>query len=279
MYLGAHVSTSGGVDKAPANGRDLGCQAIQVFTRNQMQWRARALAKKEVAAFQQGMAASKIMVAVAHDSYLINLGSPEGEVLRKSLEAFADEMERCEQLGIPYLVAHPGSHVGTGEAAGLKRIVESINRVLNQKNGYATQVLLETTAGQGSNLGYRFEQLASILAEIEATDRVGICVDTCHVFAAGYDLRTRSTYDFTFEQLHRVIGLKKIKAFHLNDSKKGLGSRIDRHENIGKGELGLDPFRFLLNDTRFEGLPMLLETPGGDEAYRRDLETLRSLIH
>ena len=200
-------------------------------------------------------------------------------MLRKSLEAFADEMERCEQLGIPYLVFHPGSHVGTGEAAGLKRITESINRVLNQKNGYATQVLLETTAGQGSNLGYRFEQLASILAEIEATDRVGICVDTCHLFAAGYDFRTRSTYDLTFEQLHRVIGLKKIKAFHLNDSKKGLGSRIDRHENIGKGELGLDPFRFLLNDPRFAGLPMLLETPGGDEAYRRDLETLRSLIH
>jgi deoxyribonuclease-4 len=279
MYLGAHVSTSGGVDKAPANGRDLGCQAIQVFTRNQMQWRARPLAQKEVAAFQQEMATCKMMLAVAHDSYLINLGSPEAEVLRKSLEAFADEMERCEQLGIPYLVFHPGSHVGTGEAAGLKRITESINRVLNQKNGYTTQVLLETTAGQGSNLGYRFEQLASILAEIEATDRVGICVDTCHLFAAGYDFRTRSTYDLTFEQLHRVIGLKKIKAFHLNDSKKGLGSRIDRHENIGKGELGLDPFRFLLNDPRFAGLPMLLETPGGDEAYRRDLETLRSLIH
>jgi deoxyribonuclease-4 len=278
VYLGAHVSTSGGVDKAPGNGRNLGCEAIQVFTRNQLQWRAHSLAKEEVASFRQEMDSRRIKVALAHDSYLINLGSPEAETLRKSLEAFADEMERCELLGIPYLVFHPGSHLGVGEAAGLKRIAESINRVLRQKKGAATQVLLETTAGQGTSLGYRFEQLAAILAEIEVKDRVGVCVDTCHLYAAGYDFRTRAAYDVTFHQLDQMVGLKKVKAFHLNDSKKGLGSRIDRHENIGKGELGLDPFRFLLNDPRFAGLPMLLETPGGDESYRRDLKTLRRLV-
>lgn len=278
MYLGAHVATTGGVDKAPANGQALGCDAIQVFTRNQMQWRARALGNREIAAFKQAMKDCQIQVAVSHDSYLINLGSPEKEILQKSLTAFADEVERCEQLGIPYLVFHPGSHTGSGEASGLKRIAESLNLVLSQKKGYTTQILLETTAGQGSNLGYRFEQLAEILAEVEEKDRVGVCVDTCHVFAAGYDLRQPSTYEAAFQQLDQVIGLKKVKAFHLNDSKKGLGSRIDRHENIGKGELGLEPFRLLLNDPRFVGLPMLLETPGGDEAYRHDLQTLRRLI-
>jgi deoxyribonuclease IV len=278
VSLGAHVSTAGGVDKAPGNGRNLGCEAIQVFTRNQLQWRARSLAKEEVASFRQEMDSRRIKVAVAHDSYLINLGSPEAETLRKSLEAFADEMERCELLGIPYLVFHPGSHLGVGEAAGLKRIAESINRVLRHKKGAATQVLLETTAGQGTSLGYRFEQLAAILDEIEVKDRVGVCVDTCHLYAAGYDFRTRAAYDVTFHQLDQMVGLKKVKAFHLNDSKKGLGSRIDRHENIGKGELGLDAFGFLLNDPRFAGLPMLLETPGGDESYRRDLKTLRRLV-
>jgi deoxyribonuclease-4 len=220
----------------------------------------------------------RIKVALAHDSYLINLGSPVAETLRKSLEAFADEMERCELLGIPYLVFHPGSHLGVGEAAGLQRVAASINRVLHQKKGAATQVLLETTAGQGTSLGYRFEQLAAILAEIEVEDRVGVCVDTCHLFAAGYDFRTRAAYDVTFHQLDQVIGLKRVKAFHLNDSKKTLGSRVDRHENIGKGELGLDPFRFLLNDPRFACLPMVLETPGGNDAYRRDLKTLKGLV-
>ena len=275
--LGAHVSTSGGVDKAPANGKGLGCDAIQVFTRNQMQWRARPLSELEIAGFRDGLKECGIQTTVSHDSYLINLGSHERVVLQKSLDAFADEIERCEQLGIPFLVFHPGSHVGAGEAAGLQRIADSLNTVLNLKPEYKTQVLLENTAGQGSNLGYRFEQLADILAQTENPNRFGVCLDTCHLFASGYDLRTRSTYEATFDEFDAIVGLGRVKVFHLNDSKKSLGSRVDRHENIGKGELGLEPFRFLLNDPRFAGLAMLLETPGGDEAYRIDLTTLRSL--
>ena len=275
--LGAHVSISGGVDKAPANGKALDCQAIQIFTRNQLQWRARSLSDLEISGFRKGVKECSLKAAVSHDSYLINLGSHEPVTLQKSLDAFADEIERCELLGIPFLVFHPGSHVGCGETAGLQRIVDSLNAVLSQKPQYTTQVLLENTAGQGSNLGYRFEHLAEILARTQYPDRLGVCLDTCHLFAAGYDLRTRPAYEETFRQFDAIVGLKRVKTFHLNDSKKGLGSRLDRHENIGKGQLGLDPFRMLLNDFRFSGLPMLLETPGGEEAYRRDLKTLRRL--
>jgi len=275
--LGAHVSTSGGVNKAPGNGKNLGCEAIQVFTRNQMQWRARPLSEQDIAAFREGLKECSIQATVSHDSYLINLGSHEPVTLQKSLDAFADEIERCERLGIPFLVFHPGAHVGCGEAAGLQRIVGSLNAVLRQKPGYKTQVLLENTAGQGTNLGYRFEHLAEILAKTEDPNRLGVCLDTCHLFAAGYDLRTLSTYEATFQEFDAIVGLGRVKAFHLNDSKKSLGSRVDRHENIGKGGLGLEPFRFLLNDPRFAEFPMLLETPGGDEAYRNDLKTLRSL--
>jgi len=242
-----------------------------------MQWRASPLSEREIAGFREGLKECGIQATVSHDSYLINLGSPEPVTLQKSLDAFADEIERCEQLGIPFLVFHPGSHVGSGEAAGLQRIADSLNAVLGQKPGYKTQVLLENTAGQGSNLGYRFEHLAEILAKTEDSSRLGVCLDTCHLFAAGYDLRTCSAYEATFREFDAIMGLNRVKAFHLNDSKKGLGSRVDRHANIGKGELGLDPFRFLLNDPRFAGLPMLLETPGGDEAYCNDLQTLRSL--
>jgi deoxyribonuclease IV len=275
--LGAHVSTSGGVDKAPGNGKSLGCEAIQVFTRNQMQWRARALSAVEAVGFGEGIKECGIQATVSHDSYLINLGSHEPVTLQKSLEAFADEIERCEQLGIPFLVFHPGSHVGVGEVAGLQRIIDSLNAVLGQRPKYKTQVLLENTAGQGSNLGYRFEHLAEILGKTQYPDRMGVCLDTCHLFASGYDLRTRSSYEATFDRFDAIVGLGRVRVFHLNDSKKSLGSRVDRHENIGKGELGLEPFRFLLNDPRFAALPMLLETPGGDEAYRKDLKTLRSL--
>ena len=275
--LGAHVSTSGGVDKAPVNGQNLGCKAIQVFTRNQMQWRPQPLTEQAIDRFRTGLRDCDIQVTVSHDSYLINLGSYEPVILQKSLDAFADEIERCERLGIPFLVFHPGSHLGSGESVGLQRIVDSLDAVLGQKLLYRTQVLLENTAGQGSNLGYRFEHLAEILARTRYPDRLGVCLDTCHLFAAGYDLRTCSTYKATFQEFDAIVGLDRVKAFHLNDSKKSLGSRVDRHENIGKGELGLEPFRFLLNDPRFTGLPMLLETPGGDDAYRRDLKTLRRL--
>lgn len=242
-----------------------------------MQWRARSLSEQETIAFREGLKTCGIQATVSHDSYLINLASHEPVTLQKSLDAFADEIERCEQLGIPFLVFHPGSHVGSGETAGLIRIVDSLDAVLGQKPKYRTQVLLENTAGQGSNLGYRFEHLADILARTLFPERLGVCLDTCHLFAAGYDLRTLSTYETTFREFDAIVGLDRLKVFHLNDSKKGLGSRVDRHENIGEGELGLEPFRFLLNDPRIDGLPMLLETPGGDKAYRKDLATLRSL--
>ena len=277
MFFGAHVSTSGGMEKAPQNGLSLGCEAIQVFTKNQMQWKAKPLSSEDIARYKTTFKQSGLHVAVSHDSYLINLGSPQDSTLKQSLDAFVDELERCEQLGIPYLVFHPGSHVGSGEKTGLKRIAESLNWVLGQKKGCVTQLLLETTAGQGSNLGYTFEQLAEILDEIRDKDKMGVCVDTCHIFAAGYDLRTPTAYEATFKELHDVIGLKNVKAFHLNDSKKELGSRVDRHENIGNGHLGLEAFRLLVNDRRFEGIPMMLETPGGDEGYRRDLEILKGL--
>ncbi len=277
MFLGAHVSTSGGMEKGPQNGLSLGCEAIQVFTKNQMQWKAKPLSSEDIARYKAAFKESGLHVTVSHDSYLINLGSPQETTLKQSLDAFADELERCELLGIPYLVFHPGSHIASGEKSGLKRIAESLNWVLSQKKGCVTQLLLETTAGQGSNLGYTFGQLAEILDGIKDKDRMGICVDTCHIFAAGYDLRTPTTYEATFKELDNVIGLKNVKAFHLNDSKKELGSRVDRHENIGNGHLGLEAFRLLVSDRRFEGIPMLLETPGGDEGYRRDLEILKGL--
>jgi deoxyribonuclease-4 len=277
MFLGAHVSTSGGVDKAPGNGVRVGCEAIQVFTKNQRQWKARPLSKAEVESYLSEVAKSRIQRAVSHDSYLINLASPDDAILKRSREAFADEVERCEQLKIPYLIFHPGSHVGSGEKVGLRSIATCINDTLHNKAGYATQLLLETTAGQGTNLGYSFEQLAEILEMVKEKDRVGICVDSCHIFAAGYEIRTADAYRSTMAQLDQVIGLKKVKAFHLNDSKNPLGSRVDRHEHIGEGHLGVETFRLILNDDRFRGIPMVLETPGEDEDFVRNLQLLKKL--
>jgi deoxyribonuclease IV len=277
MFLGAHVSTSGGVDKAPGNGVRVGCEAIQVFTKNQRQWKARPLSKAEVESYLSEVAKSRIQRAVSHDSYLINLASPDDAILKRSREAFADEVERCERLKIPYLIFHPGSHVGSGEKVGLRSIATCINDTLHNKAGYATQLLLETTAGQGTNLGYSFEQLAEILEMVKEKDRVGICVDSCHIFAAGYEIRTADAYRSTMTLLDQVIGLKKVKAFHLNDSKNPLGSRVDRHEHIGEGHLGVETFRLILNDDRFRGIPMVLETPGEDEDFVRNLQLLKKL--
>jgi deoxyribonuclease IV len=277
MYLGAHVSTSGGVDKAPANGARIGCEAIQIFTKNQRQWKAKPLSEAERENYHKEIQGSQIQLTVSHDSYLINLASPEDDILKRSREAFEDEVERCEQLEIPYLICHPGSHVGSGEKVGLKKIAESINSTLDKKPGYKTQLLLETTAGQGTNLGYRFEQLAEILEFIKEKDRVGICVDSCHIFAAGYDIRTADAYQSTLKQLEEVIGLRKLRAFHLNDSKTPLGSRVDRHEHIGQGHIGVEAFRLIVNDERFQGLPMVIETPGEQEDFVRNLKRLKGL--
>ena len=277
MILGAHVSTAGGVDKSPGNGLELGCQTIQIFTRNQRQWKAKPLTDSEVEGFRRELSRCGIGSTAAHASYLLNLGSPEPTVLARSREAFSQELERCRRLGLDFLVVHPGAHLGSGESAGLRAVAASLNRALEQDREACTRILLETTAGQGSSLGYRFEHLAEMLSLVQAPERVGVCVDTCHIFAAGYDLRDASAYHRTLDQLDRVLGLSQVKAFHLNDSKRELGSRVDRHEHIGEGLIGAEGFKLLVNDRRFAGTPMILETPGGEAHYGKNLSRLRQL--
>ncbi len=277
MILGAHVSTAGGVHKSPGNGLELGCQTIQIFTRNQRQWKAKPLTDSEVEGFRRELNRCGIGSTAAHASYLLNLGSPEPAVLARSREAFSQELERCRRLGLDFLVVHPGAHLGSGESAGLRAVAASLNRALEQDREACTRILLETTAGQGSSLGYRFEHLAEILSLVQAPERVGVCVDTCHIFAAGYDLRDASAYHRTLDQLDQVLGLSQVKAFHLNDSKRELGSRVDRHEHIGEGLIGAEGFKLLVKDRRFAGTPMILETPGGETHYGKNLSRLRQL--
>ncbi len=276
------MSIAGGLDKAPLRGKQVGCDTIQVFTKSNRQWRAKRLNDQEVEAFKANLASTGIGPVVAHDCYLVNLAAPRGPVWKRSVAAFRAELVRAERLGIPFLVTHPGSHVGAGEAEGIRRVVEALNALHADLAGYRVQILLETTAGQGSSLGHRFEQLAAILAEVEQAGRVGICLDTCHVFAAGYDIRTPDGYRKTLKELDVCIGLERLRAIHLNDSKGGLGSRVDRHEHIGEGRLGLAAFRHLLNDARLRQVPMILETPKDDDfvtADRRNLARLRRLLN
>lgn len=276
--LGAHVSTQGGVQNAPGRGAELECDAIAIFTKNQRQWKAKPLKEEEIAGFKENMRKYGIRMALSHDSYLINLGSPREDIYRKSVEAFVDEILRADQLDLPFLVFHPGSHLGEGEELGLKKIAGGIEESLSQAPDSRVMLLLETTAGQGTNLGYTFEQLATIMDLVGDKERLGVCFDTCHAFAAGYDIRTPEAYGETFDRFDEVIGLDNLRAFHLNDSKFPLGSRKDRHEHIGQGEIGLEAFRLLVNDRRFENHPMILETPGGDVWYSANLKVLRDLI-
>lgn len=277
MLLGAHVSISGGVFNAPARGEKIGCTAIQIFTKNQMQWKAKELTAIEIEKFKTELKKTTIKSIIAHDSYLINLGNPDKKMLEKSRTSFGIEMQRAEALEIPFLVFHPGSHLDVGEDKGLYTIAESLNVLLNQYQNFKLMLLLETTAGQGTNLGYKFEQLAEIINLVDQKERIGICFDTAHAFAAGYDIHTKEAYEKTFNEFDNILGLKKLKAFHLNDSKKELGSKVDRHEHIGKGFIGLDAFRVLMNDSRFENIPKVLETPGKEEDFKRNLDLLKSL--
>jgi deoxyribonuclease-4 len=263
LLIGAHMSISGGVELAPLRGRDVGCACIQIFTKSNMQWAARPLAEKEIAAFKLNCAQTGIAPVIAHNSYLINLGAPDAALAKKSFDSFLMELDRCRALGLSLIIAHPGSHTGAGEAEGLRCIGNAVNELIEQTSGSPVRLLLETTAGQGSNLGYRFEQLAEILEGVKEKSRVGVCLDTCHVFAAGYDIRTEDGYRRTMEEFDKVIGLKKLQAFHINDSKGDLGSKLDRHEQIGHGRLGREPFRLLLRDERFAAIPKVLETPKG----------------
>lgn len=282
MGVGAHMSISGGLHKALLRGEELACDTVQIFTKSNMQWRARDLAQEEIDLFKKTLAETGIWPVVGHDTYLINLASPDKEMHKKSIDSFIIETLRSDAIGLPYLVMHPGAHMGKGEKAGLKRIASSLNTIFKSAKGTHVTVLLETTAGQGTNLGYRFEHLAQIMDMVDEPDRLAVCYDTCHTFAAGYDIRTKKAYNGTLREFEKVIGLDRIKVFHLNDAKKGLGSRVDRHEHIGKGALGLDAFRFVLTDRRFKDTPKILETPKGEVKGRSwdeiNLKTLRKLI-
>lgn len=273
------MSTAGGVERALERGRSIACNAVQLFVQNRNQWIARPFGRGEVASFRAGMSDFEHGFVIAHSIYLINLASPEAVIRKKSLKGFLVEMRRAERLGIPYIVLHPGSHKGAGEREGIETIIDSLDDVLGKTAGFDLSVLLETTAGQGNSIGHTFEQLAEIIDGVEQNERVGVCFDTCHAFAAGYDLRSKRAYEETFRHFEKVIGLERLKAFHLNDSMKGLGSRVDRHTHIGEGRLGLRAFRNLLNDDRFFDRPMILETPKGPDMEEdiRNLELLRSL--
>ena len=278
--LGAHMSIAGGVGNALLDGKKVDCDAIQIFTKSSRQWASKPYSKEEIEQFVINRKETGITKVVAHDSYLLNLGSPDTALRVRSVAAFIDELERCEILGVTNLIAHPGAHVGAGEAEGIKTIAKSLDEVHTACPGYAVKITLEITAGQGSNLGYRFEQIGNIMDATKESDRLRVCFDTEHAFAAGYDLRTKEGYERTFSEFDEAIGLERLAAFHLNDSKKEFHSRVDRHEHIGKGFIGVAAFGLLMNDKRFWGLPMCLETPKGPDLKedRENLTLLRSLI-
>ncbi len=276
------MSIAGGVWKALLRGAEIKCTAIQLFTKNASQWRSPPISDEAVERFQEAQSQTGIFPVVAHDAYLINLASPDKELYSKSIQAFRDEISRCERLAIPYLVAHPGSHLGAGEEEGIRRIVEALDFIREQEGASRVKLLLENTAGQGKNIGYRFEHLRDIIGGVRDGSWLGVCFDTCHAFAAGYDLRTKADYEDTWKVFSRTIGLKRLHAIHMNDSKKGLGCRVDRHEHIGKGHLGLESFRLIMNDPRFEKIPKLLETPKEEgeltDMDRRNLAVLRKCV-
>jgi deoxyribonuclease-4 len=276
--VGAHVSISGGVENAPLNAQTLGASAFAMFTKNQRQWKAKPYTEKNIAQFktnleQAGIAPEHVL---PHDGYLINLGHPEAEPLEKSRNAFLDEMQRCEQLGLKLLNFHPGSHLRKiSEEQSLAIVAESLNWALEQTEGVTA--VIENTAGQGSNLGYRFDHLATIIDQVEDKSRIGVCLDTCHTFTAGYDLRTHEACEETFAEFERIVGFDYLCGMHLNDSKPDLGSRVDRHHSLGEGKLGWDVFRYIMNDERFDEIPMVLETID-DTIWAEEIQQLYGLI-
>jgi len=273
-YFGAHVSAAGGVENAPLNAKNIGAGAFALFTKNQRQWRAAPLSPETIEAFRKnceslGYSARHIL---PHDSYLINLGHPESDALEKSRDAFDDEMLRCEQLGLDRLNFHPGSHLNKiSVEACLDRVAESINRALNKTRDVTA--VIENTAGQGSNVGFSFEHLARIIDKVEDKSRVGVCIDTCHAFAAGYDLSTAEACDRTFAEFDRIVGFRYLRGMHLNDTMKPLASRVDRHQSLGRGELGIEAFKYIAADPRFDDLPLILETPN-EELWLEEIAEL-----
>lgn len=280
MPLGAHMSIAGGIFNAPGLGQKATCDVIQLFTKSSNQWKAKTLTEEDIQKFFAIQKETGVKAICAHDSYLINLASPDETLHQKSYDAFKIELERCHLLQIPYLVMHPGSHVGSGETAGLKKIAESFNRLFDELPDNKTIVCQETTAGQGTNLGYKFEQLASVVDMVEDKKRMAVCLDTCHIFAAGYPIQDEKDYKKTMKEFNQILGLKNLKVIHINDSKKPFASRVDRHEHIGEGYLGLEPFRHIMNDNRLKKVSKILETPKGDDLKEdiKNLKKLRSLI-
>jgi deoxyribonuclease-4 len=281
--FGSHLSVAGGLEKALLKAKEYGFDSVQIFTKAPSQWAASPISAEEAARFRKVRRQIKIQKPCVHDSYLINLASPDEALWRRSIEAFIDEIRRADQIGAAYLVTHPGAHLESGEDAGVAKVALALDEVQRRCHDAKVRILLETTAGQGSSLGHRFEHLARILELVAEPRRLGVCLDTCHVVAAGYSLETKTDYENMMREFDRLIGLSRIKLFHLNDSKKPCGSRVDRHEHIGRGCLGLEPFRFLVNDPRFQNRPMILETrkevlPDLGDMDRVNLAALRGLI-
>ena len=280
QLMGAHTSISGGVSKSIELAEKLGFTAMQIFTKNNNRWVAKPLDTDEITKFKTSLENSPINFVVTHDSYLINLCAIDKINLQKSRDAYIDELERCEQLGIKYLNFHPGAHGGQGEEDGLKIIAESLNLAHGKTKGFKVSSMLELTAGQGTALGYRFEHIAKIIELVDEPERMSTCIDTAHIFAAGYDIRSPKTYKEVIREFDEIIGLDKLKCFHMNDSKKELGSRVDRHEHIGKGFIGLEGFTNIMNDKKLSDIPKILETPKGKEQLEdiENLEVLKSLM-
>jgi len=300
--LGSHMGITGGYHKAVERAAETGCDVVQIFTKppqqwavtdkyrkslrgstkNDNQWRAKPITEEDARLFRSAMKRLKIKRPLSHTSYLLNLASPDKELRKKSIDALVVELQRAELLGISYVVMHPGSYTTGTEKSGLRKIMQGLDSMHRQLSDCGARVLLETTAGQGTNLGWRFEHLAAILEGVRDPDRMGVCVDTCHIFAAGYPLQTKEDYQATMRELNTVVGIKQVKAVHLNDSKRELGSHVDRHDHIGRGEMGIEPFRHLLNDRRFSNIPMYLETAKGEEDGEdcdvMNLRVLRGLV-
>ncbi|MGI4787722.1 MAG: deoxyribonuclease IV [Janthinobacterium lividum] len=277
--LGAHMPTAGGHHNAITDGKAIGCESVQIFTASPRQWRATVIAPEMAEKFKQIVAESGITKTVAHDSYLINLAAePGSEVLAKSRIAFRAEIERAEELGVDFLVSHPGAHGGAGEDVGIARLIESLDFIHEETPGAKVRTALETTAGQGTYLGGKFEHLARIIQGVKEPERLAVCLDTCHIFAAGYDIRTPETYAETMRLFDEIIGLRWLQVIHSNDSQKAFGSHGDRHAHIGEGEIGLEAFRLLVNDPRMAGLPIIVETPESDTMHEVNVKRLRDLI-
>ncbi|HEQ78820.1 MAG TPA: deoxyribonuclease IV [Euryarchaeota archaeon] len=281
MLFGAHESISGGHHNAFERAVADGCQSLQIFTKNANRWNARDLTMQDREIFLKSWDESKIGPVAAHDSYLINLASPKDELYEKSKKAFFTEMTRAEFLGLNFLIFHPGSHTGSGIKAGIERIVAALSELIDTTPGYKLKILVENTAGQGTSIGSTFQEVADILEGVGDMERMGVCYDTCHAFAAGYDIRTADTYDDTMRIVDDLLGIENVRVFHLNDATKKLGSRVDRHTQIGEGMIGKEGFKHLVNDRRFSDVPGILETPplkSGEDSYKQNLAVLRKLV-